>query len=54
MTVPARHEQDTPRMAPPSDDRGVAGWMRKNLFSSWGNAITTLMLLAALDRKSVV
>src|SRR6185437_4898609 len=33
---------------PPVDETGILGWMRRNLFSSWGNGITTVVLLAAL------
>ncbi len=38
----------TPRPAalPPVVDEGALGWIRKNLFSSWGNAITTVLLVA--------
>ena len=36
------------RLAPPSDDTGVLGWVRKNLFSSWGNGLTTIVLIAAM------
>ena len=44
---------DTPvgerqQLAPPSSDAGLFGWIRKNLFSSWGNGITTVVLLAAV------
>jgi general L-amino acid transport system permease protein len=36
------------QLAPPISDVGALGWARKNLFSSWGNGITTLVLLAAV------
>ncbi len=36
------------QLAPPVNDTGVFGWMRKNLFSSWGNALTTIVLLVAI------
>ncbi|HYD05942.1 MAG TPA: amino acid ABC transporter permease [Reyranella sp.] len=36
------------QLAPPVIDTGVVGWMRKNLFSSWGNGLTTIVLLLAL------
>ncbi|HZQ02226.1 MAG TPA: amino acid ABC transporter permease [Reyranella sp.] len=36
------------QLAPPVDHTGVLGWIRKNLFSSWGNGITTIVLLAAI------
>lgn len=36
------------QLAPPVDDSGVFGWIRKNLFSSWANGLTTIVLIAAL------
>lgn len=36
------------QLAPPIDDTGVLGWMRRNLFSSWGNGITTVVLIVAM------
>jgi general L-amino acid transport system permease protein len=36
------------QLAPPVSDTGLFGWMRKNLFSSWGNAITTVVLVVAI------
>src|ERR1700744_6353533 len=36
------------QLAPPVTETGALGWMRKNLFSSWGNGITTIVLLAAI------
>jgi general L-amino acid transport system permease protein len=36
---------DRPQLAPPVVDTGAIGWIRKNLFSSWGNAITTVVLI---------
>ncbi len=33
-------------IAPPVDETGPLGWARKNLFSSWGNGITTVVLIA--------
>src|SRR5207253_4903640 len=32
----------------PVVDTGAIGWMRKNLFSSWGNAITTVVLIVVV------
>ncbi len=43
--MPAGERQ---QLAPPSDDTGILGWARKNLFSSWGNGITTIVLIAAM------
>jgi general L-amino acid transport system permease protein len=36
------------QLAPPVDDTGVFGWMRKNLFSSWGNGLTTIVIVVAI------
>src|SRR5262245_32986802 len=36
------------QLAPPVDDSGPFGWARKHLFSSWGNGITTVVLIAAI------
>lgn len=36
------------QLAPPAIERGALGWIRKNLFSSWANGITTVVLLAAV------
>jgi|CXWL01.1.fsa_nt_gi general L-amino acid transport system permease protein len=36
------------QLAPPIDETGALGWMRKNLFSSWGNGITTVVLIVAV------
>src|SRR3954454_11081440 len=39
---------ERPQLAPPVDDSGAFGWMRRNLFSSWGNGITTVVLIVAI------
>ncbi len=39
---------DRKPLAPPVDETGPLGWVRKNLFSSWGNGITTVVLIAAV------
>ena len=39
---------ERPQLAPPIIDTGVLGWMRKNLFSSWGNGITTVVLVVGV------
>ena len=36
------------QLAPPVDDSGPWGWARKHLFSSWGNALTTIVLIGAM------
>jgi general L-amino acid transport system permease protein len=36
------------QLAPPTVETGALGWMRKNLFSSWGNGITTIVLVLAV------
>ena len=43
--MPAGERQ---QLAPPSDDGGILGWARKNLFSSWGNGLTTVVLIVAM------
>lgn len=44
----AMHDGDRKPLAPPVDETGIIGWARKNLFSSWGNGITTIVLIAAV------
>ncbi|MBB3065508.1 amino acid ABC transporter permease [Limibacillus halophilus] len=44
--APGQH----PDMPPPLATRGIIGWMRKNLFSSIGNTILTLVAIAILWR----
>ena len=39
---------DRKPLAPPVDETGILGWARKNLFSSWGNGITTVVLIGAV------
>ena len=36
------------QLAPPVDDSGALGWVRRNLFSSWANGITTVVLIVAI------
>lgn len=36
------------QLPPPTTDSGVWGWIRQNLFSSWGNGITTVVLVLAI------
>src|SRR5262245_5487710 len=36
------------QLAPPVDETGALGWVRKHLFSSWTNGITTVVLIAAI------
>jgi general L-amino acid transport system permease protein len=45
MTDNALPSTERPQLAPPVLDTGALGWARKNLFSSWGNAITTVVLI---------
>ncbi|MEZ5818139.1 MAG: amino acid ABC transporter permease [Hyphomicrobiaceae bacterium] len=33
----------SPEMAPPRSEVGIVGWLSKNLFSSWGNSVLTLL-----------
>ncbi len=35
-------------LAPPIDESGPIGWARRHLFSSWGNGITTVVLIVAV------
>lgn len=42
--------QMLPPKAPPTTDRGVIGWLRENLFSTWLNTILTLLAALALWR----
>lgn len=44
-TMPVGERQP---IAPPVDETTPLGWARKNLFSSWGNGITTVVLIAAV------
>ena len=36
------------QLAPPVDHSGALGWIRRNLFSSWGNGITTVVLIVVV------
>ena len=36
------------QLAPPVDDSGPLGWARRHLFSSWGNGITTVVLVVSI------
>ena len=36
------------QLAPPVDESGPLGWARRNLFSSWINGITTVVLIVAI------
>ena len=37
-----------PSLPPPSEAQGVLGWLRRNLFSTPGNSVLTVLLLAVL------
>jgi len=37
-----------PKMSPPADQTGIVGWLKRNLFSSWGNSLTTIVLIACV------
>ena len=43
----ARHE-DAPILPPPAGTVGIRGWLRKNLFPSFGNSVLTIVLGALL------
>ncbi|HTE35241.1 MAG TPA: amino acid ABC transporter permease [Reyranella sp.] len=47
QTGPAHDVGDRPQRAPPRLETGALGWIRRNLFSSWANGITTVVLIAA-------
>src|SRR5438045_8360675 len=36
------------QLAAPVVEAGALGWARKNLFSSWGNGITTVVLICVV------
>ncbi len=36
------------QLAPPATETGAFGWARKNLFSSWANGITTVVLVGGI------
>lgn len=36
------------QLAPPVIDTGALGWIRRNLFSSWANAVTTVVLVGSV------
>ncbi|MCY3938415.1 MAG: hypothetical protein OXG22_08690, partial [Chloroflexi bacterium] len=38
----------TPPPPPPASTVGYLGWLRQNLFSSWGNSILTVVLAVGL------
>ncbi|WP_116087009.1 amino acid ABC transporter permease [Tropicimonas sp. IMCC34011] len=46
QTVPYVRESMVPQAEPPVTERGAVKWMRENLFSSWFNAILTIIGLA--------
>ena len=46
--IPASTTPERKQLAPPVDQTGALGWVRRNLFSSWGNGITTVVLIAFL------
>ncbi|MDT0682284.1 amino acid ABC transporter permease [Roseicyclus sp. F158] len=46
QTVPYVRESMVPQGEPPATERGAVKWMRENLFSSWFNAILTIIGLA--------
>lgn len=41
-------ETDAPLLPPPPNSAGVHGWLRRNLFSSFGNSVLTIVLAALL------
>ena len=47
-TAPAQPVGSLPSLPPPSESQGVLGWLRRNLFSSPGNTVLTIVLLGIL------
>lgn len=47
-TVPYVADTQYPELPPPGSTTGVMGWLRQNLFSSWSNAILTVVAIAFL------
>ena len=45
-TVPYVAGTQYPSEPPPSNSTGAVGWMRENLFSSWSNALLTVLAIA--------
>jgi general L-amino acid transport system permease protein len=45
MTDNALSSEGRPNLAPPASEIGAFGWARRNLFSSWGNGLTTVVLV---------
>lgn len=37
-------QEPSPSLPPPENTTGLKGWLRQNLFSSWGNTIVTIIL----------
>ncbi|HRD74548.1 MAG TPA: amino acid ABC transporter permease [Hyphomicrobiaceae bacterium] len=50
MPVDTALSAATPALRPPASETGLVGWMRKNLFSSVGNSILTVVCLFFLYR----
>ena len=48
MSVPTVEPKGAPVLRPPVTQTGVLGWLRANLFSTWYNAILTLLGLYIL------
>ena len=46
----AQGEQTSKTRPPPMAAGGTLGWLRRNLFSSWGNALTTIVLVFVVAR----
>ncbi|MGE0424671.1 MAG: amino acid ABC transporter permease [Reyranellaceae bacterium] len=44
--IAEREQAGKTTRAPPMAEGGALGWLRRNLFSSWGNALTTVVLVA--------
>lgn len=48
MSIDYVRDRDAPLRPPPAGTTGAVGWLRANLFSSFGNSLLTLLLTLAL------
>lgn len=48
MTHPVRQWTPSPSRPSPDARTGVVGWLKENLFSSWGNTVLTIIAVAIL------
>jgi general L-amino acid transport system permease protein len=48
MSMSFVRDKMLPQKAPPITEQGAVKWVRENLFSSWFNAILTVLAIVAL------